>query len=71
MEKKKLETVGEIFIEFSVICPQCKYRFDNINDLDWWRKTMGVSFPTDGTDGEYQAKCKFCNAEFLINGFSN
>lgn len=62
-------TVGSINITFSVKCPHCNYDMDDYNETIWWRRTMGISFPTDGVDGTYEAKCPKCDNEFNIEGF--
>ena len=63
------EVTGDIHIEFYVYCPHCKEHLDQYYYKEWFIKTMGYGFPTDGVDGDYEATCPKCQKEFIINGF--
>lgn len=60
---------GIIMIDFTVQCPHCDENIYQSMDREWFEKTMGRSFPTDGVDGDYEAECPQCKKYFTIEGF--
>lgn len=60
---------GTIMIDFTVQCPHCDENIYQSMDRQWFEKTMGFSFPTDGVDGDYEAECPECKKSFTIEGF--
>lgn len=60
---------GTIMIDFTVQCPHCDENIYQSMDRQWFEKTMGHSFPTDGVDGDYEAECPECKMSFKIEGF--
>ena len=60
---------GIIMIDFTVQCPHCDENIYQSMDREWFEKTMGHSFPTDGVDGDYEAECPECKKYFTIEGF--
>jgi hypothetical protein len=63
------ETIGEIVMNFMVECPHCKSVMYNPYDCEWFKETMGVPFPNNGVNSDYEAVCPKCEQEFLIKGF--
>ena len=63
------KVTGTILIDFTVQCPHCNENVYQSYDRQWFEKTMGHSFPTDGVDGDYEAACPECERPFIIEGF--
>jgi hypothetical protein len=63
------KVTGSISISFHLYCPHCSSLLDDYSDREWWNKTMGSSFPSDGVDGTHEAVCPKCDKEFDIEGF--
>ncbi len=64
-------TIGDTVITFDVCCPCCNEDLSRQFNYEWFEKTMGVDFPSVGTERDFEAVCPVCEKEFIIKGFDN
>jgi Zn finger protein HypA/HybF involved in hydrogenase expression len=61
---------GSIVIEHYITCPHCHYYIDEVDDDEWWKKTIGDDFPnSEAYKDQYEAQCPKCEQPFIVDGF--